>query len=176
MPSATETQSPITTVILYAWTFPGEAADALDRQLTAGRTWTQTQGGTVLAAYTDITRRSDPCPELERAIQSAETQGAALVCARPERLNRTLALLIARVEDCQRRGVPVFFATDPKPQAAAQTVAALIPLWKEWRGMAFGPEPLKRERRTAPRRGASAARVRCVRRKATPRPPQPPAD
>ena len=127
----TETQPLITNVILYAWAFPGEAADALDRQLTAGRTWTQTQGGTVLAVYTDTTYRNDPCPELERAIQTAQAQGAALVCARPERLNRTLALLIARVEDCQRRGVPVFFATDPKPQAAARTVTALKPLWKE---------------------------------------------
>jgi DNA invertase Pin-like site-specific DNA recombinase len=134
-----ETHPLITNAVLYAWTFPGEAADALDRQLTEARTWAQTEGGTVLATYTDNTSRNASCPELERAIWAAQAQGAALVCARPERLRRTFQSLIACVADCHRRGVPIFFATGAGSQEAVQTLARLKDTWV-WPNTSFRPD------------------------------------
>ena len=126
----TEPQSPISKVILYARSAPGED-DTRDRQLAAGRAWTQTQGGTVGAAFTEIASGNGACPELERAIQAAQAHTAALVCEGFDRLARNITLRLIRLEDCRQRGVPVFFTDPSQPREATQSFTALQTRWEE---------------------------------------------
>ena len=112
----TQPQPAINNVILYARSARNENDGAVERQLTTGRAWSTAWGGKVLDAYHEYGSANGPCPELQRAIQAAQAQGAALVCARQDRMARDITLYFARLDDCRQRGVPVYFADRPWPQ------------------------------------------------------------
>jgi DNA invertase Pin-like site-specific DNA recombinase len=51
-------------------------------------------------------------PELEKAIQSANGEGAALVCFVPSDLGRDVRLFVKRMDACKRMGIQVIFVDE----------------------------------------------------------------
>ncbi len=98
--------------ILYARSATSQD-EALARQLDTCHKWAQANGYTVVGEYSEVAGgMANVLPERGKAIAQARKEGAVLICADPTRLSRSLNQYTRCTAGCERRGVPVFFASD----------------------------------------------------------------